>query len=147
MTQTPSILKKEDCWKELILPKQQFESCKDQVLHFMMRISKALNLFAFLQVHLFRTKCLKTAELLHRFGLINHAELDFVLLPAVSTLFCCAVQIKYGGSKDTVVQFLFYKPIRYQWRETDFFPCSVTCGGGELTVVVIKNAFRFTFRV
>lgn len=73
--------------------------------------------------------------------------LSFFPLPAVSTLFCCAVQIKYGGSKDTVVQFLFYKPIRYQWRETDFFPCSVTCGGGELTVAVIKNAFRFTFRV
>nr|XP_029503622.1 ADAMTS-like protein 3 [Oncorhynchus nerka] len=29
-----------------------------------------------------------------------------------------------------MVQFLFYQPIRYQWRETDFFPCSVTCGGG-----------------
>uniref|UniRef100_A0A3P8VIL7 ADAMTS-like 3 n=1 Tax=Cynoglossus semilaevis TaxID=244447 RepID=A0A3P8VIL7_CYNSE len=38
--------------------------------------------------------------------------------------------VKYGGPKDTVVQFLFYQPIRYQWRETDFFPCSVTCGGG-----------------
>uniref|UniRef100_A0AAZ3QBU0 Ig-like domain-containing protein n=1 Tax=Oncorhynchus tshawytscha TaxID=74940 RepID=A0AAZ3QBU0_ONCTS len=34
----------------------------------------------------------------------------------------------YGN--DTMVQFLFYQPIRYQWRETDFFPCSVTCGGG-----------------
>uniref|UniRef100_A0AAR2L247 Ig-like domain-containing protein n=1 Tax=Pygocentrus nattereri TaxID=42514 RepID=A0AAR2L247_PYGNA len=31
---------------------------------------------------------------------------------------------------DTVMQFMFYQPIRYQWRETDFFPCSVTCGGG-----------------
>ncbi|KAM4602374.1 ADAMTS-like protein 3 [Polymixia lowei] len=40
------------------------------------------------------------------------------------------IKIKYGGSRDTVVQFLFYQPIRYQWRETDFFPCSVTCGGG-----------------
>ncbi|XP_016887875.1 ADAMTS-like protein 3 isoform X2 [Cynoglossus semilaevis] len=40
------------------------------------------------------------------------------------------VKLKYGGPKDTVVQFLFYQPIRYQWRETDFFPCSVTCGGG-----------------
>ncbi|KAF7641045.1 hypothetical protein LDENG_00298060 [Lucifuga dentata] len=38
--------------------------------------------------------------------------------------------MKHGGPKDTVVQFLFYQPIRYQWRETDFFPCSVTCGGG-----------------
>ncbi|KAM9366905.1 ADAMTS-like protein 3 [Symphorus nematophorus] len=40
------------------------------------------------------------------------------------------IKMKHGGSKDTVVQFLFYQPIRYQWRETDFFPCSVTCGGG-----------------
>uniref|UniRef100_A0A8C9X8M2 ADAMTS-like 3 n=1 Tax=Sander lucioperca TaxID=283035 RepID=A0A8C9X8M2_SANLU len=40
------------------------------------------------------------------------------------------IKMKYGGSKDTVVQFLFYQPIRYQWRETDFFPCSVSCGGG-----------------
>ncbi|XP_038557985.1 ADAMTS-like protein 3 isoform X1 [Micropterus salmoides] len=40
------------------------------------------------------------------------------------------IKMKYGGSKDTVVQFVFYQPIRYQWRETDFFPCSVTCGGG-----------------
>ncbi|TNN29270.1 ADAMTS-like protein 1 [Liparis tanakae] len=40
------------------------------------------------------------------------------------------IKMKDGGSKDTVVQFLFYQPIRYQWRQTDFFPCSVTCGGG-----------------
>lgn len=40
MTQTPSILKKEGCWKELVLPKQQFESCKDQILHFMMEFQK-----------------------------------------------------------------------------------------------------------
>ncbi|KAM3876867.1 ADAMTS-like protein 3 [Diretmus argenteus] len=40
------------------------------------------------------------------------------------------IKVKYGGSRDTVVQFLFYQLIRYQWRETDFFPCSVTCGGG-----------------
>ncbi|XP_016112960.1 ADAMTS-like protein 3, partial [Sinocyclocheilus grahami] len=39
-------------------------------------------------------------------------------------------QLKYAGPKDTVMQFMFYQPIRYQWRETDFFPCSVTCGGG-----------------
>uniref|UniRef100_A0A7N8X501 ADAMTS-like 3 n=1 Tax=Mastacembelus armatus TaxID=205130 RepID=A0A7N8X501_9TELE len=37
---------------------------------------------------------------------------------------------KQACSKGTVVQFLYYQPIRYQWRETDFFPCSVTCGGG-----------------
>ncbi|XP_059362386.1 ADAMTS-like protein 3 [Carassius carassius] len=40
------------------------------------------------------------------------------------------IKVKYGGPKDTVMQFMFYQPIRYQWRETDFFPCSVTCGGG-----------------
>uniref|UniRef100_A0A3B4XTR5 ADAMTS-like 3 n=1 Tax=Seriola lalandi dorsalis TaxID=1841481 RepID=A0A3B4XTR5_SERLL len=40
------------------------------------------------------------------------------------------IKMKYGGLKDTVIQFLFYQPVRYQWRETDFFPCSVTCGGG-----------------
>uniref|UniRef100_A0AAZ3R9B0 Ig-like domain-containing protein n=1 Tax=Oncorhynchus tshawytscha TaxID=74940 RepID=A0AAZ3R9B0_ONCTS len=40
------------------------------------------------------------------------------------------IKVKYAAPKDTMVQFLFYQPIRYQWRETDFFPCSVTCGGG-----------------
>ncbi|KAG7483023.1 ADAMTS 3 [Solea senegalensis] len=40
------------------------------------------------------------------------------------------IKLKYRGPQDTVVQFLFYQPIRYQWRETDFFPCSVSCGGG-----------------
>uniref|UniRef100_A0AAY4BE05 ADAMTS-like 3 n=1 Tax=Denticeps clupeoides TaxID=299321 RepID=A0AAY4BE05_9TELE len=40
------------------------------------------------------------------------------------------IKVKYSAPRDTVLQFLFYQPIRYQWRETDFFPCSVTCGGG-----------------
>ncbi|XP_076879153.1 ADAMTS-like protein 3 isoform X2 [Brachyhypopomus gauderio] len=40
------------------------------------------------------------------------------------------IKLKYAAPKDTTVQFLFHQPIRYQWRETDFFPCSVTCGGG-----------------
>ncbi|XP_058256951.1 ADAMTS-like protein 3 isoform X1 [Hemibagrus wyckioides] len=40
------------------------------------------------------------------------------------------VKMKYAAPKDTVVMFMFYQPIRYQWRETDFFPCSVKCGGG-----------------
>ncbi|XP_072516790.1 ADAMTS-like protein 3 isoform X2 [Salminus brasiliensis] len=40
------------------------------------------------------------------------------------------IKLKYAVPKDTVMQFMFYQPIRYQWRETDFFPCSVTCGGG-----------------
>ncbi|XP_078386622.1 ADAMTS-like protein 1 isoform X2 [Cetorhinus maximus] len=40
------------------------------------------------------------------------------------------VKIQYVGSADSIVQFFFYQPIIHQWRETDFFPCSVTCGGG-----------------
>lgn len=40
-------------------------------------------------------------------------------------------QVKYAAPKDTVFMFMFYQPIRYQWRETDFFPCSVKCGGGK----------------
>ncbi|KAJ8340379.1 hypothetical protein SKAU_G00350120 [Synaphobranchus kaupii] len=39
-------------------------------------------------------------------------------------------KVKYVSPRDTLVQFMFYQPIRYQWRETDFFPCTVTCGGG-----------------
>ncbi|XP_072574018.1 ADAMTS-like protein 3 isoform X1 [Paramormyrops kingsleyae] len=40
------------------------------------------------------------------------------------------VKVKSTAPSDTLVQFMFYQPIRYQWRETGFFPCSVTCGGG-----------------
>ncbi|XP_036400255.1 ADAMTS-like protein 3 [Megalops cyprinoides] len=40
------------------------------------------------------------------------------------------IKVKYISPRDTLVQFMFYQPIRYQWRETDFFPCTVTCGGG-----------------
>ncbi|MBN3310221.1 ATL1 protein, partial [Amia calva] len=40
------------------------------------------------------------------------------------------VKIQYASSSDSVVQFIFYQPIIHRWRETDFFPCSVTCGGG-----------------
>ncbi|XP_067885034.1 ADAMTS-like protein 1 [Heterodontus francisci] len=40
------------------------------------------------------------------------------------------VKIQYMGRADSIVQFFFYQPIIHQWRETDFFPCSVTCGGG-----------------
>ncbi|XP_060739884.1 ADAMTS-like protein 3 isoform X2 [Tachysurus vachellii] len=40
------------------------------------------------------------------------------------------IKVKYAAPKDTVFMFMFYQPIRYQWRETDFFPCSVKCGGG-----------------
>ncbi|MFT7806324.1 ADAMTS-like protein 1 isoform X1 [Arapaima gigas] len=40
------------------------------------------------------------------------------------------VKIRPVGSADSIVQFIFYQPIIHRWRETDFFPCSVTCGGG-----------------
>ncbi|KAG5270363.1 hypothetical protein AALO_G00191800 [Alosa alosa] len=40
------------------------------------------------------------------------------------------IKVKYAAPRDTMLQFMSYQPIRYQWRETDFFPCSVTCGGG-----------------
>lgn len=42
-----------------------------------------------------------------------------------------SVQTRYTVAKDSVVQFFFYQPISHQWRQTDFFPCTVTCGGGE----------------
>ncbi|XP_019495772.1 PREDICTED: ADAMTS-like protein 3 [Hipposideros armiger] len=37
---------------------------------------------------------------------------------------------RYTAAKDSMVQFFFYQPISHQWRKTDFFPCTVTCGGG-----------------
>ncbi|XP_011809249.1 PREDICTED: ADAMTS-like protein 3 isoform X1 [Colobus angolensis palliatus] len=37
---------------------------------------------------------------------------------------------RYTAAKDSMVQFFFYQPISHQWRQTDFFPCTVTCGGG-----------------
>ncbi|XP_051896608.1 ADAMTS-like protein 3 [Pristis pectinata] len=40
------------------------------------------------------------------------------------------IKTRYVSSRDSVVQFMFYQPISHQWRETDFYPCTVTCGGG-----------------
>ncbi|MEE6503271.1 hypothetical protein FKM82_004785 [Ascaphus truei] len=40
------------------------------------------------------------------------------------------IKTRYAAPKDSVVQFFFYQPISHQWRQTDFFPCTVTCGGG-----------------
>ncbi|NXB92812.1 ATL3 protein, partial [Vidua chalybeata] len=40
------------------------------------------------------------------------------------------IKTRYSGSKESVVQFFFYQPISHQWRQTEFFPCTVTCGGG-----------------
>ena len=42
-----------------------------------------------------------------------------------------SLQVRLGGGADSTVQYIFYQPIGHRWRETDFFPCSVTCGGGE----------------
>lgn len=49
----------------------------------------------------------------------------------VSLLCCCLLQIRNSGPADSTVQFIFYQPIIHRWRETDFFPCSATCGGGN----------------
>ncbi|XP_029026632.1 ADAMTS-like protein 1 isoform X2 [Betta splendens] len=40
------------------------------------------------------------------------------------------VKVQFSGGADSVVQYIYYQPIVHRWRETDFFPCSVTCGGG-----------------
>nr|XP_060611878.1 ADAMTS-like protein 3 [Anolis sagrei ordinatus] len=40
------------------------------------------------------------------------------------------IKARYTSPKDSVVQFFFYQPISHQWRQTEFFPCTVTCGGG-----------------
>ncbi|KAM3590519.1 uncharacterized protein V6R79_011056 [Siganus canaliculatus] len=40
------------------------------------------------------------------------------------------VKVLFESGADSVVQYIFYQPIIHRWRETDFFPCSVTCGGG-----------------
>lgn len=40
-------------------------------------------------------------------------------------------QMRPASGADSSVQYAFYQPAAHRWRETDFFPCSVTCGGGE----------------
>nr|XP_033776500.1 ADAMTS-like protein 1 isoform X2 [Geotrypetes seraphini] len=40
------------------------------------------------------------------------------------------VKIRYAGAADSAIQFIFYQPIIHRWRETDYFPCSASCGGG-----------------
>ncbi|XP_033465608.1 ADAMTS-like protein 1 isoform X4 [Epinephelus lanceolatus] len=40
------------------------------------------------------------------------------------------VKVQLASGADSVVQYIYYQPIIHRWRETDFFPCSVTCGGG-----------------
>ncbi|XP_037532440.1 ADAMTS-like protein 1 [Nematolebias whitei] len=40
------------------------------------------------------------------------------------------IKVQFARGADSVVQYIYYQPIIHRWRETDFFPCSVTCGGG-----------------
>ncbi|KAM4714553.1 ADAMTS-like protein 1 isoform 1-T1 [Anableps anableps] len=40
------------------------------------------------------------------------------------------IKIQFTSGADSVIQYIYYQPIIHRWRETDFFPCSVTCGGG-----------------
>ncbi|XP_044196701.1 ADAMTS-like protein 1 isoform X1 [Thunnus albacares] len=40
------------------------------------------------------------------------------------------IKVQFASGVDSVVQYIYYQPIIHRWRETDFFPCSVTCGGG-----------------
>ncbi|XP_043953639.1 ADAMTS-like protein 1 isoform X1 [Gambusia affinis] len=40
------------------------------------------------------------------------------------------IKIQLTSVADSVTQYIYYQPIIHRWRETDFFPCSVTCGGG-----------------
>ncbi|KAG7497035.1 ADAMTS 1 isoform X1 [Solea senegalensis] len=40
------------------------------------------------------------------------------------------IKVQFTSGADSVIQYIYYQPIIHRWRETDFFPCSVTCGGG-----------------
>ncbi|KAK1890457.1 ADAMTS-like protein 1 [Dissostichus eleginoides] len=40
------------------------------------------------------------------------------------------LKVQFSSGADSVVQYIYYQPIIHRWRETDFFPCSVPCGGG-----------------
>ncbi|XP_032439407.1 ADAMTS-like protein 1 isoform X4 [Xiphophorus hellerii] len=42
----------------------------------------------------------------------------------------CTIKIQLTSVADSGIQYIYYQPIIHRWRETDFFPCSVTCGGG-----------------
>ncbi|MXQ94508.1 hypothetical protein E5288_WYG021627 [Bos mutus] len=46
---------------------------------------------------------------------------------------------RYTVTKDSVVQFFFYQPIGHQWRQTDFFPYTVTCGGEKVLYTADKQ--------
>ncbi|XP_023571625.1 ADAMTS-like protein 1 [Octodon degus] len=69
--------------------------------------------------------------------LVDNSSVDFQKYPDKETLRMTGpltadfiVKIRNSGPADSTVQFIFYQPIIHRWRETDFFPCSATCGGG-----------------
>ncbi|KAM5331461.1 ADAMTS-like protein 1 isoform 2-T2 [Glossophaga mutica] len=69
--------------------------------------------------------------------LVDNSSVDFQKFPDKEILKMVGpltadfiVKIRNSGSANSTVQFIFYQPIIHRWRETDFFPCSATCGGG-----------------
>ncbi|XP_075787629.1 ADAMTS-like protein 1 isoform X6 [Pelodiscus sinensis] len=69
--------------------------------------------------------------------LVDNSSVDFQKFPDKEILRIAGplsadftVKIRYAGAADSAVQFIFYQPIIHRWRETDFFPCSASCGGG-----------------
>ncbi|XP_032248310.1 ADAMTS-like protein 1 isoform X2 [Phoca vitulina] len=69
--------------------------------------------------------------------LVDNSSVDFQKFPDKEILRMTGpltadfiVKIHNSGPADSTVQFIFYQPIIHRWRETDFFPCSATCGGG-----------------
>ncbi|XP_057576930.1 ADAMTS-like protein 1 isoform X4 [Hippopotamus amphibius kiboko] len=69
--------------------------------------------------------------------LVDNSSVDFQKFPDKEILRMAGpltadfiVKIRNSGPSDSTVQFIFYQPIIHRWRETDFFPCSATCGGG-----------------
>uniref|UniRef100_A0A8B9DPX1 ADAMTS-like protein 1 n=1 Tax=Anser cygnoides TaxID=8845 RepID=A0A8B9DPX1_ANSCY len=69
--------------------------------------------------------------------IVDNSSIDFQTFPDKEILRISGpltadftVKIRYAGAADCSVQFMFYQPIIHRWRETDFFPCSASCGGG-----------------
>lgn len=62
----------------------------------------------------------------------------------VHSLMLHLFQIRYAGAADSSVQFIFYQPIIHRWRETDFFPCSASCGGGNELPLYSRNRHLHT---
>ncbi|XP_062850198.1 ADAMTS-like protein 1 [Trichomycterus rosablanca] len=69
--------------------------------------------------------------------ILENTTIDFQKLPEKAILRIVGplqadftVKVNHASGMDSVAQFIFYQPIVHRWRETDFFPCSVSCGGG-----------------